>query len=70
MRITKKYFCPNYDATSFLIVALRSRGGPNKCPMAISDLVLLHNKAAEALARGDRVGFDFYSGMADLKALF
>ena len=38
--------------------------------MAISDFVLLHNKAAEALAKSDRVGFDFYSGMADLKALF
>ena len=38
--------------------------------MAVSDFVLLHNKAAEALARSDRVGFDFYSGMADLKALF
>ena len=35
--------------------------------MAISDFVLLHNKAAEALAKSDRVGFDFYSSIADLK---
>ena len=37
--------------------------------MAIADFVLLHNKAAEALAKSDRVGFDFYNGIADLKAL-
>jgi hypothetical protein len=35
--------------------------------MAISDFVLLHNKAAEALAKSDRVGFDFYSSIAELK---
>ena len=54
----------------FLIVASRCRGGPNKCPMAISDFVLLHNKAAEGLAKHDRVGYDIYSGIADTKALF
>ena len=54
----------------FLIVALWCRGGPNKCPMAISDFVLLHNKAAEGLAKHDRVGYDIYSGIADTKALF
>jgi hypothetical protein len=36
--------------------------------MAIADLVL-YNKAAEALAKSDRVGFDFYSVIADAKAL-
>jgi hypothetical protein len=35
--------------------------------MAISDFVLLHNKVAEALAKSDRVGFDFYSSIAELK---
>jgi hypothetical protein len=35
--------------------------------MAISDFVLLHNKSAEALAKSDRVGFDFYSSIAELK---
>ena len=35
--------------------------------MAISDFVLLHNKAAEALAKSDCVGFDFYSSIAELK---
>jgi hypothetical protein len=35
--------------------------------MAISDFVLLHNKAAEALAKSNRVCFDFYSSIADLK---
>jgi hypothetical protein len=29
-------------------------------PMAIADFVLLHNKAAEAFAKENRVGFDFY----------
>ena len=36
--------------------------------MAIADFVLLYNKAAEALAKSDRVGFDFYTGIADTKA--
>ena len=31
--------------------------------MAIADFVMLHNKAAEALAKSDRVGFDFYNGV-------
>jgi hypothetical protein len=35
--------------------------------MAISDFVLLHYKAAEALAKSDCVGFDFYSSIAELK---
>jgi hypothetical protein len=38
--------------------------------MAISDFVLLHNKAAEGLAKHDRIGYDLYSGIADTKALF
>ena len=38
--------------------------------MAISDFVLLHNKAAEALAKSDRVDFDFYNGIADTKTQF
>ncbi len=37
------------------------------CPMAISDFVLPHNNAAEALAKSDRVGFYFYSSIAELK---
>ncbi len=36
--------------------------------MAIADFVLLYNKAAEALAKSDRVGFDFYYVIADAKA--
>jgi len=38
--------------------------------MAIADLVLLHNKAAEGLAKHDRVGYGIYLGIADTKALF
>ncbi len=53
-----------------LMVALPCRGGTKNCPMAISDFVLLHNKAAEDLAKHDRVGYDIYSGIADTKALF
>ena len=53
-----------------LIVALWCRGGPNKCPMAISDFVLLHNKAAEGLVKPNRVGYDIYSDIADVKGLF
>ncbi len=37
--------------------------------MAIADFVLLYNKAAGALAKSDCVGFDFYSLIADSKAL-
>jgi hypothetical protein len=51
------------------VAALLCRGGPKNCPLAIADFVLLHNKAAEALAKENRVGFDFYNGIADLKAL-
>ena len=37
--------------------------------MAIADFALLYyNKAAEAIAKSDRVGFDFYTGIADTKA--
>ncbi len=35
--------------------------------MAISDFVLLHKKAGEALAKSDCVGFDFISSIAELK---
>ena len=49
---------------------LRSRGGTKACPISISDLVLLHNKASEGLVKTDRVGYDLYSGIADTKALF
>jgi hypothetical protein len=54
------------------MVALQCRGGTKNCLMAISDFVLLHNKAqaAEGLAKHDRVGYDIYSGIADTKALF
>ena len=38
--------------------------------MAISDLVMLHNKAAEGIVKADRLGFDIYSGITDVKALF
>ena len=38
--------------------------------MAISDFVLLHNKAAEGLVKSNRVGYDIYSDIADTKALF
>ena len=49
---------------------LRCRGGTKACPISISDLVLLHNKASEGLVKTDRVGYDLYSGIADTKALF
>ena len=38
--------------------------------MAISDFVLLHNKATEGLVKKDRLGYDIYSDIADMKALF
>jgi hypothetical protein len=38
--------------------------------MAISDFVLLHNKAAEGLVKTNRVGYDIYSDIADIKGLF
>ncbi len=52
------------------MVALWCRGRTKNCPKAISDFVLLHNKAAEGLAKHDHVGYDIYSGIADTKALF
>ncbi len=53
-----------------LIGSLLCRGGPKACPITISDLVLLHNRAAEGLAKTDRLGYDIYSAIADMKALF
>ena len=47
---------------------MRFRGDKKKCLMAIADFVLLYDKAAEALAKRNRVGFDFYTGIADTKA--
>jgi hypothetical protein len=38
--------------------------------MAIADFVLLHNKAAEALAQSNCVGFYFNSVNAESKELF
>ncbi len=38
--------------------------------MAISDFVLLHNKAAEGLIKSNCVGYDIYSDIADTKELF
>jgi hypothetical protein len=38
--------------------------------MALADFVMLHNKAAEGLAKNDRLGYDIYSGIADTKVLF
>jgi hypothetical protein len=48
---------------------LRCRGGPKNCPRAIADVVLLHIKAAEALSKSDRVGFDFSSVITESKEL-
>lgn len=53
-----------------LIGTLRCRGGAKACPIEISDLVMLHNKASEGLVKSDRVGYDIYSEIADTKALF
>ncbi len=51
------------------MVALWCRGGLKNCPMAIADFVLLHNKATEALAKSDCVGFDLNTVNAESKAL-
>jgi hypothetical protein len=37
---------------------------------ATCNLVLLHNKAAEVVAKHDRVGYDIFSGIADTIVLF
>ncbi len=38
--------------------------------MAIADIVMLHYKATEGLAKPDRLGFDIYTGIADMKTLW
>ena len=43
-------------------------GSRDKYPVAIADLVLLYNKAQEGIAKIDRLGFDIYNGIADVKA--
>ena len=44
------------------------RGGKDKSPVAIADLVLMYNKAQEGIAKNDRLGFDIFNGIADVKA--
>jgi hypothetical protein len=41
-----------------------------RCPVAISDLVLLHNKSTECQAKKDPLGLDVYEKLADLKREF
>ena len=38
--------------------------------MAISDFVMLHNKASEGLVKTDRSVYDIYAGITDTKVLF
>jgi hypothetical protein len=46
------------------------RGGPGKCPVAISYLVLLHNKATDAQAKKDPIGIDLFDKIPDVKREF
>jgi hypothetical protein len=50
-----------------LKLLLFCRGGNGKCPVAISDLVLLNNKADEGKAKNDPSGLDVFEKRADLK---
>ncbi len=59
-----KYNCGD----EILNITLLCRGRAKNCPMAISDFVVLHNKVSEGLVKTDRVGYDIYSGIADMKA--
>ena len=45
------------------------RGGTGKCPVAISDLVLLHNKATDGQleAKKDPIGLDVFDKIPDVK---
>ncbi len=42
---------------------MRYRDGTKNCQVAMADLVLLHNKAAEGLAKNDRAGYGIYLGI-------
>jgi hypothetical protein len=46
------------------------RGGNGKCPVAIADLVLLHNKATEGQAKNDPLGLNVFETIANLKKTF
>ena len=41
-----------------------------KCPVAISDFVLLHNKTTKGQAKNDHLGLDVFEKIADLKKEF
>ena len=60
--------------SQFLIVRIETftccRGGSGKCPVAIADLVLLHNKATEGQAKNDPLGVDVFDNVPDLKKTF
>ena len=64
--IPKKHFVSHLYFCLFLVSDLLPflcRGSKDKCPVAIADLVLLHNKAQEGAAKRDRLGFDIYNGI-------
>ena len=46
------------------------RGGSGKCPVAISDLVLLHNKATDGQAKNDSLGVHVFDKIAEMKKDF
>ena len=56
---------PFSDPLSFLC-----RGSKDTCPVAIADLVLLYNKAQEGIVKSNRLGFDLYNGIAEVKSLW
>jgi hypothetical protein len=61
-RIRNKYFV-------WLVLCCTGMG-PRLVRLQYPILVLLHNKAAEGLAKSDCLGYDIHSGIADTKALF
>ena len=46
------------------------RGAGGKCPVAISDLVLLHNKATESQAKNDSLSVDVFDKIPEAKKEF
>ena len=75
IQLNRKFIFVNssLDFFKLLLVLIETytccRGGNGKCPVAIADLVLLHNKANDAQGKKDPISVDSF-GYNNLKQVF
>ena len=68
---SRKFSFPAWNICMFWFESCTCcRGGNGKCPVAIADLVLLHNKASDAQAKKDPIAVDVFDKIPDAKREF